>query len=140
MSAILYRWLFISYARIFSIRRRHTRFDCDWSSDVCSSDLQVFSKSPVIGIGYDNLCLAYQKYIGIRSLSSHACSGSDSSILFILATTGIAGFLVFVFSVIQISNLLSSGAMVQVLASTFAALLIHSLFANSIFYPWIMGW
>src|SRR2546430_10803367 len=25
----------------FSSRRRHTRFDCDWSSDVCSSDLRV---------------------------------------------------------------------------------------------------
>src|SRR2546430_15044153 len=25
----------------FSSRRRHTRFDCDWSSDVCSSDLWV---------------------------------------------------------------------------------------------------
>src|SRR5256886_3203535 len=24
---------------LFSSRRRHTRFDCDWSSDVCSSDL-----------------------------------------------------------------------------------------------------
>src|SRR2546430_9125751 len=24
----------------FSSRRRHTRFDCDWSSDVCSSDLK----------------------------------------------------------------------------------------------------
>src|SRR5256886_9776356 len=23
----------------FSSRRRHTRFDCDWSSDVCSPDL-----------------------------------------------------------------------------------------------------
>src|SRR2546430_16649038 len=25
----------------FSSRRRHTRFDCDWSSDVCSSDLPL---------------------------------------------------------------------------------------------------
>src|SRR5260370_38380298 len=25
----------------FSSRRRHTRFKCDWSSDVCSSDLPV---------------------------------------------------------------------------------------------------
>src|SRR5688572_27590601 len=25
----------------FSSRRRHTRFDCDWSSDVCSSDLEM---------------------------------------------------------------------------------------------------
>src|SRR2546427_4011592 len=27
----------------FSSRRRHTRFDCDWSSDVCSSDLSTSS-------------------------------------------------------------------------------------------------
>src|SRR5260370_10457578 len=26
-------------AFLFSSRRRHTRFKCDWSSDVCSSDL-----------------------------------------------------------------------------------------------------
>src|SRR5882762_10728362 len=25
----------------FSSRRRHTRFKCDWSSDVCSSDLSA---------------------------------------------------------------------------------------------------
>src|SRR5260370_23251933 len=30
----------------FSSRRRHTRFKCDWSSDVCSSDLAVFQLSP----------------------------------------------------------------------------------------------
>src|SRR2546430_11392702 len=28
---------------LFSSRRRHTIFDCDWSSDVCSSDLEVAS-------------------------------------------------------------------------------------------------
>src|SRR5688572_31415404 len=33
----------------FSSRRRHTRFDCDWSSDVCSSDL--FSNLLVIDDG-----------------------------------------------------------------------------------------
>src|SRR5256886_11289989 len=31
----------------FSSRRRHTRFDCDWSSDVCSSDLTVAELLPV---------------------------------------------------------------------------------------------
>src|SRR2546430_7204565 len=30
----------------FSSRRRHTRFDCDWSSDVCSSDLFRTIPSP----------------------------------------------------------------------------------------------
>src|SRR2546430_13745109 len=34
---ILIVWFFF----FFSSRRRHTRFDCDWSSDVCSSDLRV---------------------------------------------------------------------------------------------------
>src|SRR3989475_9050424 len=31
----------------FSSRRRHTRFDCDWSSDVCSSDLII---APISGL------------------------------------------------------------------------------------------
>src|SRR4029077_1618889 len=31
-------WFVISFF-FFSSRRRHTRFKCDWSSDVCSSDL-----------------------------------------------------------------------------------------------------
>src|SRR2546430_9285586 len=30
---------FVLFFFFFSSRRRHTRFDCDWSSDVCSSDL-----------------------------------------------------------------------------------------------------
>src|SRR5256886_12720657 len=32
----------------FSSRRRHTRFDCDWSSDVCSSDLKARTKTLTI--------------------------------------------------------------------------------------------
>src|SRR6266478_8188895 len=43
----------------FSSRRRHTRFDCDWSSDVCSSDLgrysvlSDFGMVPAAAIGID---------------------------------------------------------------------------------------
>src|SRR5256885_16806200 len=33
----------------FSSRRRHTRLQGDWSSDVCSSDLTLDEKSPVRG-------------------------------------------------------------------------------------------
>src|SRR2546430_8132778 len=33
------RLLYLFFFFFFSSRRRHTRFDCDWSSDVCSSDL-----------------------------------------------------------------------------------------------------
>src|SRR5438309_2752043 len=31
----------------FSSRRRHTIWNCDWSSDVCSSDLAEFPKAEV---------------------------------------------------------------------------------------------
>src|SRR5260370_15700228 len=35
----------------FSSRRRHTRFKCDWSSDVCSSDLQICREASTKKIG-----------------------------------------------------------------------------------------
>src|SRR2546422_5666348 len=35
----MYTWL--SYVFFFSSRRRHTRCSRDWSSDVCSSDLDL---------------------------------------------------------------------------------------------------
>src|SRR5205085_6883998 len=35
----------------FSSRRRHTRFDCDWSSDVCSSDLVAPDAQRALEIG-----------------------------------------------------------------------------------------
>src|SRR2546430_9542686 len=42
----VYTWysgmlLLFLFSFFFSSRRRHTRFDCDWSSDVCSSDLSA---------------------------------------------------------------------------------------------------
>src|SRR2546430_9622052 len=40
----------------FSSRRRHTRFDCDWSSDVCSSDLDPLEFLLAMG------CLDYADY------------------------------------------------------------------------------
>src|SRR5690242_21307855 len=38
---ILYFFILLFF--FFSSRRRHTRLTCDWSSDVCSSDLEVGS-------------------------------------------------------------------------------------------------
>src|SRR5690242_21507482 len=37
VAELLYLWFFF----FFSSRRRHTRLTCDWSSDVCSSDLSL---------------------------------------------------------------------------------------------------
>src|SRR5690606_40942372 len=32
---------------VFSSRRRHTRFSRDWSSDVCASDLAIYSSDSI---------------------------------------------------------------------------------------------
>src|SRR5688572_24857075 len=40
---VIYLFFFFYFFFFFSSRRRHTRFDCDWSSDVCSSDLVVWN-------------------------------------------------------------------------------------------------
>src|SRR2546430_6947391 len=52
---------FISFVFFFSSRRRHTRFDCDWSSDVCSSDL--FSKSRQIIEKFGDLTVTYGVFL-----------------------------------------------------------------------------
>src|SRR2546430_8983833 len=40
-SCFVILFLALCFFFFFSSRRRHTRFDCDWSSDVCSSDLAM---------------------------------------------------------------------------------------------------
>src|SRR5256886_8301940 len=51
----------------FSSRRRHTRFDCDWSSDVCSSDL-FRSAQDAINIGRRSA----KNIQGVRSVGQQA--------------------------------------------------------------------
>src|SRR5207237_9378901 len=41
-SFVFYLVVFFFFFFFFSSRRRHTRFKCDWSSDVCSSDLFLY--------------------------------------------------------------------------------------------------
>ncbi len=102
--------------------------------------LQIFISSPVFGVGWDNLCIARAQKIGYANLNSHACSGSDSSIFFILAATGIAGLLAFIYGLISIAGSLKNSFRRVPLSAGFAAVLIHSLFSNSLIYPWVLGY
>ena len=97
--------------------------------------IKIFRTSPIFGVGYNNLCLARNKFIGIASFDSHACSGSDASLLTVLATTGVLGLFVFLGMVYKLWR---DGDLL--LKSSLIALAVHSLFANSIFYSWVMGW
>src|SRR5438477_1893662 len=44
----LYHLISFFFFFFFSSRRRHTRLTCDWSSDVCSSDLLGFILGPLM--------------------------------------------------------------------------------------------
>src|SRR5689334_23694603 len=41
--------MFFLFFFFFSSRRRHTRWNCDWSSDVCSSDLDPPPRARRVG-------------------------------------------------------------------------------------------
>src|SRR5437588_5183827 len=47
-------WLLFELFFFFSSRRRHTRSLCDWSSDVCSSDLPFVSTYGSLSVSRDS--------------------------------------------------------------------------------------
>jgi O-antigen ligase len=103
-----------------------------------SNALQVSKENLLIGVGFNNFKAA-QKDLGLLTPEqelSHSASGSDSSLLLILATTGIAGLLAYLAGLFQ-PVFMEKKLNVMVFALT-AGLLVDSLFINSLFYPQIM--
>lgn len=121
----------IILTRTFSVSARFTNY---------RQALEVFKNNPILGVGYNNMCAARNRYIGFEEYSSHACSGSDSSLLLVLATTGIVGFVVFLDMCAKVFKEVIKSKKWYVVMASGAALIIHSLFSNSLFFPWIMGY
>jgi hypothetical protein len=88
--------------------------------------LRLFSQYPLIGTGYNNL---YQVR-NIQNPLSHANNGFDGSLLTIAVTTGILGLALFL---LGLKKEFSFDLQHQTLL---IAILTHSLFANSLLYPW----
>src|SRR2546430_3330450 len=62
----------------FSSRRRHTRFDCDWSSDVCSSDLAAVGRAEGVALAHD----AEERGLAmIRSMPDHHMTSMGNDLL-----------------------------------------------------------
>lgn len=95
--------------------------------------IQIIKKSPVFGVGFNNICSARQKYLNDTNSTSHACNGADSSILFLMATSGIIGTILFFSFVLRVTGS-------PILLSSFLVIILHSVFSNSLFYPHIMFW
>lgn len=89
----------------------------------------LFKQHPILGIGYNNIPF-FKK---TTNEMSHANGGFDSSLLTILISTGIIGGILFIMGFKKIFT--QSSITIQ---SCFIGILIHSLFANSLLYPWVL--
>lgn len=111
--------------------------------------LELIAKRPLLGSGFNTL--RYVKYNEgyISNTKIHSASGSDSSLLTVLATTGIAGFMPFIWFYFEIAALtfknwrnkkipaFGRGISLGLFAGL-AALFCHSFFVNSLFFPPIL--
>ncbi len=110
---------------------------------------QIFISQPVLGIGFNAYRYAQLRY-GFRTQAdidaSHADSGTDNSFLFILATTGILGFITYValFVVllrdVYIAFRKKRQMYAAVVFSSVVGLCIASIFTNALFFPPLMLW
>lgn len=109
----------------------------------------LIQKRPLLGSGYNNLRTVNHQEGFISDQEGHSASGSDSSLLTILATTGIVGLIPFLY--IYFSTIISSfktwrsqketplnrGYALGILGGIFA-LLTHSIFVNSLLFAPIL--
>ena len=91
---------------------------------------KAVQSAPLFGVGYNTL----QFVRPLENNMSNARSGFDSSILTIVATTGILGISAWMWFFISVVKKKNESTV------TLLAILISSLFINALFYPWILLW
>lgn len=106
--------------------------------------LTIWRQNPLFGVGFNAYRYA-QSQQGFFSLDSpqggHSGAGSDSSLLLVAATTGAVGLATFILFVLSIFKTLLRHRQSYIglnALSAFTAILVHSQFVNSFFYPQVM--
>lgn len=98
--------------------------------------LNIFKESPVFGIGFNTYKYTQLSSAKDASSSIHP-SSPDNSYLLILATSGLVGMGTFVYLCGWLVKTYGNDSVVML---SLAAVGTHSLFNNSLFYPWVMVW
>ncbi|EKE00209.1 MAG: O-antigen polymerase [uncultured bacterium] len=95
---------------------------------------EIAKDNPLLGVGFNVFRYAQKDYgyLTVDTFENHSGAGADSSLLFILATTGVFGLATFMIGFCKnpSSNLLP--------LITCVSLLVDSQFINSLFYPQIL--
>lgn len=114
--------------------------------------VRLFKENPVTGVGFNTIRFvsARQGFFGEEDLGGRSGAGVDSSLLFVLATTGVVGFLIFLgigfrifkdsFIAFRKKDSKFSSFMGLLMFSSGLGLLAESTFINSLFYPQIILW
>jgi O-antigen ligase len=101
--------------------------------------VKIIQSRPFFGVGFNAYRYA-QIQFGFRNdlnPGSHSDASTDNSFLFILATNGLFGIILFVFMWFRIFKL---GFTSPLFVASVTGVFIDSLFINSLFYPFIMLW
>lgn len=100
--------------------------------------VKIWKKYPIIGVGFNNYRYALHKFGYLPETdwkTTHAGAGVDNSFLFILVTSGIVGFSLFLNFWARLFTKTS-----LVLFGSLITISVHCFFINSLFYPWVMVW
>lgn len=107
--------------------------------------LAIFVNNPVFGVGFNTYRFTQAQYgffAPEQPEGGHSGAGSDSSILLVLATTGIVGtaaYLVFLFAIFKsASKQVRKSPLSLGTTAAFSGLIVHSQFVNSLFFPQII--
>ncbi len=109
--------------------------------------ISIFQSSPITGVGFNNLRDVSNERGDLKVYSEnggHAGAGVDSSLLFVLATTGIVGISVYLlwlgYVITKFLSIIKAEKKEKFLLPIIiiTALLIGSQFINSLFFPPIM--
>ena len=105
----------------------------------------IIVKNPILGVGFNAYRYAQLRYgtrnsIGIAK--SNADAGTDNSLIFVLATSGLAGLGCFVLSYFYLLKKLFNEHLFSsyIIACSIIGLIMGSLFLNVLFYTPIITW
>lgn len=102
---------------------------------------EAVKSSPVVGVGFDNLAFYFSRNNLTKVYSvdgGNSKNGVDSSLLFVMATTGLVGLIIYLIWIGSLLKNFDKKESSLVAFSLVVALLCDSQFVNSMFFPAIM--
>jgi hypothetical protein len=112
-------------------------FSYEARSDNWRLGMDILSDHPVLGVGFNTLRYV-KRFYQMDSAdidTNHAGAGLDNSFLFVGATTGFAGLLIYLFF---LRSIFTGGNLI--FKTTLISSIVHGFFQNTLFFPWVLFW